>query len=276
MPDQLPKQVVQERYDRLIALQEEISLEANRALIGTEVELLVAEGAGKKNAATARMSGRARDGRLVHFRPESAEPIRPGDIVTVDITGAAPHHLIADAPLRTHRRTRAGDAHERGTTPKTEPIGVGLGLPVSAPPHRSRSRPRVRHRMRDMSEALAIPTRRTAPAIPAPVAARPPAPTPTRQARTRRRTCPRPTRHPARPTTAPPRPAATPRTCPRSREHRILPTMVARPAMALPTCRLRQVLPVRTPVPNLATTRPIGPPHRPPTPLMQPKETRTT
>ncbi|MFE3443429.1 tRNA (N6-isopentenyl adenosine(37)-C2)-methylthiotransferase MiaB [Nocardia sp. NPDC059180] len=134
MPDQLPKQVVQARYDRLIALQEEISLDANRALIGTEVELVVADGAGKKNAATARMSGRARDGRLVHFRPESTEPIRPGDIVTVDITGAAPHHLIADAPLRTHRRTPAGDAHERGTTPKTEPIGVGLGLPrIGAP-----------------------------------------------------------------------------------------------------------------------------------------------
>lgn len=135
MPDQLPKQVVQERYDRLIAVQEEISLEANRALIGSEVELLVADGAGKKNAATARMSGRARDGRLVHFRPAgTAEPIRPGDVVTVDVTGAAPHHLIADAPIRTHRRTRAGDAHERGITPKTAPIGVGLGLPsIGAP-----------------------------------------------------------------------------------------------------------------------------------------------
>lgn len=130
MPDQLPKAVVQERYDRLIALQEEISLDANRALIGTEVELLVAEGAGKKNAATARMSGRARDGRLVHFRPEgTAERIRPGDIITVDITDAAPHHLIADSAIKSHRRTHAGDAHERGITPKTEPIGVGLGLP---------------------------------------------------------------------------------------------------------------------------------------------------
>lgn len=135
MPDQLPKAVVQERYDRLIALQEEISLDANRALIGTEVELLVAEGAGKKNAATARMSGRARDGRLVHFRPEgTAERIRPGDIITVDITDAAPHHLIADSAIKSHRRTRAGDAHERGITPKTEPIGVGLGLPrIGAP-----------------------------------------------------------------------------------------------------------------------------------------------
>ncbi|MGY4101740.1 tRNA (N6-isopentenyl adenosine(37)-C2)-methylthiotransferase MiaB [Nocardia sp. R16R-3T] len=130
MPDQLPKAVVQQRYDRLIALQEEISLDANKALIGTEVELLVAEGAGKKNAATARMSGRARDGRLVHFRPEgAAAKIRPGDIITVDITDAAPHHLIADAPVKTLRRTRAGDAHERGITPKTDPIGVGLGLP---------------------------------------------------------------------------------------------------------------------------------------------------
>lgn len=139
MPDQLPKEVVQERYERLIALQEEVCLDANRELIGTEVELLVAEGAGKKNAATARMSGRARDGRLVHFRPPvtesgSAGTVRPGDIVTVDITGAAPHYLIADGPVRTHRRTRAGDAHERGVTPKTEPIGVGLGLPrIGAP-----------------------------------------------------------------------------------------------------------------------------------------------
>ncbi|MFF7939096.1 tRNA (N6-isopentenyl adenosine(37)-C2)-methylthiotransferase MiaB [Nocardia gamkensis] len=135
MPDQLPKAVVQERYERLIALQEEISLAANRELIGTEVELLVAEGAGKKNAATARMSGRARDGRLVHFRPGgTAEPIRPGDLVTVDITAAAPHHLVADAAIKTHRRTRAGDAHERGVTPKTAPIGVGLGLPrIGAP-----------------------------------------------------------------------------------------------------------------------------------------------
>ncbi|RMI28540.1 tRNA (N6-isopentenyl adenosine(37)-C2)-methylthiotransferase MiaB [Nocardia stercoris] len=133
MPDQIPKAVVQERYDRLIALQEQISLEANQALVGTEVELLVAEGAGKKNAATARMSGRARDGRLVHFQPAGAN-IRPGDVVTVEVTAAAPHHLIADAPISSHRRTRAGDAHEAGITPKTAPIGVGLGLPsIGAP-----------------------------------------------------------------------------------------------------------------------------------------------
>ncbi|MFJ9363578.1 tRNA (N6-isopentenyl adenosine(37)-C2)-methylthiotransferase MiaB [Nocardia sp. NPDC101769] len=138
MPDQLPKEVVQERYDRLIALQEQISLEGNQALIGSTVELLVAEGAGKKNDKTARMSGRARDGRLVHFRPPvdpaPGTEIRPGDVITVAVSGAAPHYLIADGEVLTHRRTRAGDAHERGITPKTAPIGVGLGLPsIGAP-----------------------------------------------------------------------------------------------------------------------------------------------
>ncbi|RJO76342.1 tRNA (N6-isopentenyl adenosine(37)-C2)-methylthiotransferase MiaB [Nocardia panacis] len=132
MPDQIPKKVVQQRYERLLALQEQISLENNEALVGAEVELLVVDG-GKKNAVTARMSGRARDGRLVHFRA-GENAVRPGDIVTADITAAAPHHLIADNPLRGHRRTRAGDAHEAGLKPKTAPIGVGLGLPgIGAP-----------------------------------------------------------------------------------------------------------------------------------------------
>ncbi|WP_236147517.1 tRNA (N6-isopentenyl adenosine(37)-C2)-methylthiotransferase MiaB [Mycolicibacterium sp. CH28] len=127
---QLPKAVVQERYMRLLEVQEQISFEENTAQIGTEVELLVATGEGRKDASTARMSGRARDGRLVHFTPGQTE-VRPGDIVTTTVTGAAPHHLIADAPLRSYRRTRAGDAHAAGQRPRT----VGLGLPpVGRPP----------------------------------------------------------------------------------------------------------------------------------------------
>ncbi|MFC4602890.1 tRNA (N6-isopentenyl adenosine(37)-C2)-methylthiotransferase MiaB [Rhodococcus kronopolitis] len=138
MDGQLPKAVVQERYERLIALQDQITLEENQKLLGVEVELLVAAGEGRKDAATHRMSGRARDGRLVHFRPEGAlaaeGAVRPGDVVTTVVTGAAPHHLIADGPVLSHRRTRAGDSHERGITPKTPPIGVGLGLPqIGAP-----------------------------------------------------------------------------------------------------------------------------------------------
>ncbi|TXI42644.1 MAG: tRNA (N6-isopentenyl adenosine(37)-C2)-methylthiotransferase MiaB [Mycobacterium sp.] len=126
---QLPKTVVQERYERLLEVQEQISLESNAALVGSTVELLVAAGEGRKDASTARMSGRARDGRLVHFTPGDAT-VRPGDVVTTTVTGAAPHHLIADAPLQSHRRTRAGDAHATGRRPRT----VGLGLPAVGVP----------------------------------------------------------------------------------------------------------------------------------------------
>ena len=72
LPDQVPKAVVQERYERLVALQEEISWAQNRTLEGRTVEVLVATGEGRKDAATRRMSGRARDGRLVHFAPGDA------------------------------------------------------------------------------------------------------------------------------------------------------------------------------------------------------------
>ncbi|WP_448616061.1 tRNA (N6-isopentenyl adenosine(37)-C2)-methylthiotransferase MiaB [Modestobacter sp. URMC 112] len=125
MDGQLPKEVVQERYLRLTALQEEISWAENRAQVGRTVELLVAAGEGSKDAATGRLSGRARDGRLVHFT--AAPGIRPGDVVETVVTQAAPHHLVADGPLLSHRRTRAGDAHEAGTTPTTP--GVLLGMP---------------------------------------------------------------------------------------------------------------------------------------------------
>ncbi|VDR41140.1 tRNA (N6-isopentenyl adenosine(37)-C2)-methylthiotransferase MiaB [Tsukamurella paurometabola] len=127
LPDQLPKKVVQERYDRLIALQERITLEENRKQVGRRVELLVALGEGRKDAETKRMSGRARDGRLVHFAGD--EGIRPGDVVEVVVTGAAPHHLVADDGVLSHRRTRAGDNAEASITPVTAPVGVGLGLP---------------------------------------------------------------------------------------------------------------------------------------------------
>jgi tRNA-2-methylthio-N6-dimethylallyladenosine synthase len=131
LPDQLPKAVVQERYMRLIELQERISWEENLAQVGSTVELLVATGEGRKDASTARMSGRARDGRLVHFAPGGRD-IRPGDVVTTTVTGAAPHHLIADADVIDHRRTRAGDAHEAGRRVSTN---VGLGMPgLGAPP----------------------------------------------------------------------------------------------------------------------------------------------
>ncbi|GAA5114481.1 tRNA (N6-isopentenyl adenosine(37)-C2)-methylthiotransferase MiaB [Haloechinothrix salitolerans] len=134
LPDQLPKDVVQERYDRLVALQEEIAWEENKRLVGQRVELLVATGEGRKDAETQRMSGRARDGRLVHFTPSGDAvdgEVRPGDIVETTITYGAPHHLVADADLLSHRRTTAGDNAEAGRRPRTDGIEqVGLGMPA--------------------------------------------------------------------------------------------------------------------------------------------------
>jgi tRNA-2-methylthio-N6-dimethylallyladenosine synthase len=123
LPGQVPKAVVQERYDRLVGALEEITWAENKRLVGQTVELLVAVGEGRKDARTGRLSGRARDGRLVHFA--GADDIRPGDVVHATVTYAAPHHLTADGPLVAHRRTRAGDAHEA-----VKPPGVLLGMPT--------------------------------------------------------------------------------------------------------------------------------------------------
>ncbi|GAB2519693.1 tRNA (N6-isopentenyl adenosine(37)-C2)-methylthiotransferase MiaB [Microbacterium petrolearium] len=138
MPDQVPKEVVQDRYDRLIALQQRITLEENEKQLGREVEVLVSTGEGKKDAATHRLTGRAEDNRLVHFEvPAGSDLPRPGDVVTVTITHAAPSHLLADAPdgapLRI-RRTRAGDAWDRTQSESCAvPSADGHGGAASGP-----------------------------------------------------------------------------------------------------------------------------------------------
>ncbi len=130
LPDQIPKAVVQERYERLVALQEEMAWHENKAQIGRSVEVLVAEGEGRKDGATERLSGRARDNRLVHFVPGPQIP-RPGDIVEATITYAAPHHLLSDAPASALRRTRAGDAWQARSAGASMPgsESVLLGMP---------------------------------------------------------------------------------------------------------------------------------------------------
>ena len=51
MPDQVPKAVVQERYVRLTALVEEIAWAENQRWEGRAVDVLVAEGEGRKDEA---------------------------------------------------------------------------------------------------------------------------------------------------------------------------------------------------------------------------------
>ena len=149
--DQVPTEVVKDRYRRLDALVRRIAHEENERQEGRVVEVLVAEGEGRRDAVTARISGRAADNRLVHVAlPEglaeddyAGGAPRPGDMVTVRVTHGAPHNLIADSArcgreldpraaaanealkpgdrlwlddgpaLFQVRRTRAGDAWER-------------------------------------------------------------------------------------------------------------------------------------------------------------------
>ncbi len=129
MPDQVPREVVTERFQRLVAVVDASALAGNRRLVGSEVEVLVASGEGRKDEGSGRLTGRARDGRLVHFAPRGAidRAIRPGDVVTTRVSYAAPHHLVADGEVLTHRRTRAGDRFQAGTALRTP--GVGLGMP---------------------------------------------------------------------------------------------------------------------------------------------------
>jgi tRNA-2-methylthio-N6-dimethylallyladenosine synthase len=134
MPDQVPHEVVQERYERLVEVVNEIAWSENQTFEGREVEVLVAEGEGRKDLATERLSGRARDNRLVHFAPPTdGTVVRPGDMVTATVTYAAPHHLVADGPPSSVRSTRAGDAWQaRTAAPK--PSTVSLGLPAIGVP----------------------------------------------------------------------------------------------------------------------------------------------
>jgi tRNA-2-methylthio-N6-dimethylallyladenosine synthase len=134
MSDQVPHDVVQARYERLVESVNDIAWEENKAFVGCEVELLVADGDGRKDAATHRLTGRARDNRLVHFADSTAdgEAPRPGDFAIVEVTYAAPHHLVSDAPIRSVRRTSAGDAWAARTNPE-RPV-VSLGLPTVGAP----------------------------------------------------------------------------------------------------------------------------------------------
>ena len=84
---QVPKGVVQERFDRLVTLQESISLEKNRVLEGRTEEVLV-EGVGRKGGA----QGRTRTNKVVNLDGSFS----PGTFIDVRITRGHPHHLVGE------------------------------------------------------------------------------------------------------------------------------------------------------------------------------------
>ena len=115
LPDQLPKEVVQERYERLLAVVNDLAWDENKKQIGKRVEVLIGNNEGRKDDRTNRLTGRARDSRLVHIDwPEGLVAPRPGDLVSATVIDAKPYFLIAQTDeVPEVRRTRAGDAFER-------------------------------------------------------------------------------------------------------------------------------------------------------------------
>ena len=114
LPDQLPKEVVQERYERLLKVVNDMAWDENKKQIGKRVEVLVGNNEGRKDDRTHRLTGRARDARLVHIDwPEGLVEPRPGDLVSATVIDAKPYFLIAQTDaIPEVRRTRAGDAFE--------------------------------------------------------------------------------------------------------------------------------------------------------------------
>jgi tRNA-2-methylthio-N6-dimethylallyladenosine synthase len=86
--EQVPKPVVQERFERLVALQERISGEKAATLMGTTVEVLV-EGGDRAGRST---QARTRTNRIVHL-PDDLEP---GSFASARIVATAPHHLTGE------------------------------------------------------------------------------------------------------------------------------------------------------------------------------------
>jgi len=125
MPDQVPPEVVRDRFGRLAELQEGISLERNRALVGTEVELLVEQLASKTDPT--RMSGRTRTNKLCHF--PAAPGVAPGDLAIVRVEHAAPHHLLGGPVLTHHPRRTPGAACATPQPSRLLPAGA-VPLPL--------------------------------------------------------------------------------------------------------------------------------------------------
>ena len=124
MENQVPEDVVGERYTRLHEHQQKISLSVNQEAIGKTHRVMVSEIEGRRDEAQSRMTGRSEDFRLVHFSSET--DARPGDFVDVKISESSAHYLIGDSVGVI--RTRGGDAHAARTAPAA-PAATILGMP---------------------------------------------------------------------------------------------------------------------------------------------------
>jgi len=126
MPNQIDPKVINERYERLSKVINEVILEQNKKQIGKVVEVLVSNNEGKTEQHIKTMSGRAKDNRLIHFFPSPEFSIRPGDFVEVEITQAQPFYLVSDKKILKVRNTKAGDIWQVGKEDTTNQVLLGI------------------------------------------------------------------------------------------------------------------------------------------------------
>jgi tRNA-2-methylthio-N6-dimethylallyladenosine synthase len=123
MDNQVPSEIVGERYTRLHEHQQAISLSVNQTAIGQNHRALVSEVEGRRDAVQSRLTGKTEDFRLVHF--DATSKARPGDFVDLEITDASAHYLIGREKSYLH--TRGGDAHAARTAEKvSQPLLLGI------------------------------------------------------------------------------------------------------------------------------------------------------
>ncbi len=89
LPDNIPEDVKIERLNRMIALQNELSLKSNQKDVGKEFEVLV-EGRSKRNAEE--LFGRTSQNKVAVFPAGNA---KPGDFVNVKVDSATSATLLA-------------------------------------------------------------------------------------------------------------------------------------------------------------------------------------
>ena len=129
MADQIPDDLMADRYNQLHKIQQEISRVENEKLIGKTVELLVSGHEGRHDLDQNRMNGRSADFRLTHF-DNSAKSARPGDLVEVKVVEAFANHIVAGAPINV-KKTRGGDAHATWAEDNVDKK-ILLGIPTLA------------------------------------------------------------------------------------------------------------------------------------------------
>ena len=93
LQDNVPEEVKQERVDRIMALQNRISLEKNQARVGQREQVIVDSRQGDWYVARGRYDSPEVDQEILI--PDSERQLRRGKIYTVEITGAEEYDLYA-------------------------------------------------------------------------------------------------------------------------------------------------------------------------------------